>query len=138
MAQQASVQYVDDLDGSAASGPVDFSLDGKGYTIDLSDTNAPSCARYSLPSSPRPAAPAGQLIGRLPPLHAQVAQVEAATRSKRCEAGCGRTAIPSKTAAASRPNSLLPTRPAHPRWLQPIVRPPESRAKWPQGQQRRV
>ena len=40
MAQQVSVQYVDDLDGSAASGPVDFSLDGKGYTIDLSDTNA--------------------------------------------------------------------------------------------------
>jgi hypothetical protein len=25
MAQQVSVQYVDDLDGSAASGPVDFS-----------------------------------------------------------------------------------------------------------------
>ena len=40
MAQQVNVQYVDDLDGSAASGPVDFSLDGKGYTIDLSDTNA--------------------------------------------------------------------------------------------------
>jgi Lsr2 len=40
MAQQVSIQYVDDLDGSAASGPVDFSLDGKGYTIDLSDTNA--------------------------------------------------------------------------------------------------
>ena len=40
MAQQVSVQYVDDLDGSAASGPVDFSLDGKDYTIDLSDTNA--------------------------------------------------------------------------------------------------
>jgi hypothetical protein len=39
MAQQVSVQYVDDLDGSAASGPVDFSLDGKGYTIDLSDAN---------------------------------------------------------------------------------------------------
>ena len=40
MAQQVSVQYLDDIDGSAASGPVDFSLDGKGYTIDLSDTNA--------------------------------------------------------------------------------------------------
>jgi len=35
-----SVQYVDDIDGSAASGPVDFNLDGRGYTIDLSDANA--------------------------------------------------------------------------------------------------
>jgi hypothetical protein len=40
VAQQVNVKYVDDLDGSAASGPVDFSLDGKTYTIDLSDTNA--------------------------------------------------------------------------------------------------
>ena len=39
MAQQVSVRYVDDLDGSDASGPVDFSLDGKSYTIDLSDGN---------------------------------------------------------------------------------------------------
>jgi hypothetical protein len=35
-----STAYVDDLDGSEASGPVDFSLDGKDYTIDLSDSNA--------------------------------------------------------------------------------------------------
>jgi hypothetical protein len=40
MAQKVSVQYVDDVDGSAASGPVGFSLDGKSYTIDLSDANA--------------------------------------------------------------------------------------------------
>jgi hypothetical protein len=39
MAQQVSVRYVDDLDGSDASGPIDFSLDGKSYTIDLSDGN---------------------------------------------------------------------------------------------------
>jgi hypothetical protein len=40
MAKVVSTAYVDDLDGSAASGPVDFSLDGKNYTIDLSDSNA--------------------------------------------------------------------------------------------------
>jgi len=34
-----SVHYVDDIDGSADAGPVDFSLDGKKYTIDLSDAN---------------------------------------------------------------------------------------------------
>jgi hypothetical protein len=39
MAQQVSVRYLDDLDGSDTSGPVDFSLDGKSYTIDLSDGN---------------------------------------------------------------------------------------------------
>jgi hypothetical protein len=40
MAKVVSTAYVDDLDGSEASGPVDFSLDGKDYTIDLSDSNA--------------------------------------------------------------------------------------------------
>jgi hypothetical protein len=35
-----STSYVDDLDGSQASGAVDFSLDGKSYAIDLSDRNA--------------------------------------------------------------------------------------------------
>ena len=40
MAKVVSTAYVDDLDGSEASGSVDFSLDGKDYTIDLSDSNA--------------------------------------------------------------------------------------------------
>src|SRR5215213_9718399 len=40
MAKVVSTAYVDDLDGSEATGPVDFSLDGKDYTIDLSDSNA--------------------------------------------------------------------------------------------------
>jgi hypothetical protein len=40
MARQVSVRYVDDLDGSDASGPVGFSLDGNSYTIDLSEANA--------------------------------------------------------------------------------------------------
>ena len=40
MAQKVDVKYVDDLDGSAASGTVSFALDGKAYEIDLSDDNA--------------------------------------------------------------------------------------------------
>ena len=40
MVQQVNVKHVDDLDGSDASGAVDFSLDGRAYTIDLSDANA--------------------------------------------------------------------------------------------------
>jgi Lsr2 len=40
MAQQVDVRYVDDLDGSTASGTVSFGLDGRSYEIDLSDENA--------------------------------------------------------------------------------------------------
>jgi len=40
VAQQVTVQFVDDLDGSVASGTVEFALDGKDYAIDLSDANA--------------------------------------------------------------------------------------------------
>ena len=40
MAQQTTVRFVDDLDGSDASGTFDFSLDGRNYQIDLSDENA--------------------------------------------------------------------------------------------------
>lgn len=40
MAQKVDVKYVDDLDGSDASGTVSFALDGKSYEIDLSEENA--------------------------------------------------------------------------------------------------
>jgi hypothetical protein len=40
VAQQTTVTFVDDLDGSEASGTFDFALDGKQYQIDLSDENA--------------------------------------------------------------------------------------------------
>ena len=40
MAQQATVRFIDDLDGSEASGTFDFSLDGRNFQIDLSDENA--------------------------------------------------------------------------------------------------
>lgn len=40
MARKVEVTLVDDLNGSAASESVNFSLDGKNYEIDLSDANA--------------------------------------------------------------------------------------------------
>jgi hypothetical protein len=40
MAQHTTVRFIDDLDGSDASGTFDFSLEGRQYQIDLSDENA--------------------------------------------------------------------------------------------------
>ena len=40
MAQKTTVKFVDDLDGSDASGTFDFSLEGRNYQVDLSDQNA--------------------------------------------------------------------------------------------------
>ena len=40
MARQVSFVLVDDLDGSEASGALDFALDGRSYQLDLSDKNA--------------------------------------------------------------------------------------------------
>jgi nucleoid-associated protein Lsr2 len=40
MAQQVTVKFVDDLDGSDAPRTVSFGLDGRTYEIDLSDDNA--------------------------------------------------------------------------------------------------
>ena len=39
MVQQRTVRFVDDLDGSEASGTLTFGLDGRSYEIDLSDKN---------------------------------------------------------------------------------------------------
>jgi hypothetical protein len=40
VAQQVITKFTDDLDGSEASGSVEFALDGREYEIDLSDENA--------------------------------------------------------------------------------------------------
>jgi hypothetical protein len=40
MARQTTVRFVDDLDGSEATGTVEFGLEGRSYEIDLSDENA--------------------------------------------------------------------------------------------------
>ena len=39
MAQETTVRFIDDLDGSDAAGTVTFSLDNRAYEIDLSDEN---------------------------------------------------------------------------------------------------
>ena len=39
-AQQTTVRFIDDLDGSDASSTVTFALDGRSYEIDLSEDNA--------------------------------------------------------------------------------------------------
>jgi hypothetical protein len=39
MAQQTTVRFIDDLDGSDAVGTVTFSLENRAYEIDLSDDN---------------------------------------------------------------------------------------------------
>jgi len=39
MAQQTTVRFIDDLDGSEAVGTVSFSLENRTYEIDLSDEN---------------------------------------------------------------------------------------------------
>ena len=39
MAQQTTVRFIDDLDGSEAVGTVTFSLENRAYEIDLSDEN---------------------------------------------------------------------------------------------------
>jgi hypothetical protein len=40
MAQQTTVRFVDDLDGSEATGTFGFSLEGRNYQVDLSAENA--------------------------------------------------------------------------------------------------
>ena len=40
MAQQTTVRFIDDLDGSEAAGTIIFGLGGRTYEIDLSDENA--------------------------------------------------------------------------------------------------
>jgi hypothetical protein len=40
VAKQTTVTIIDDLDGSPADEQVEFAVDGKSYTIDLSSTNS--------------------------------------------------------------------------------------------------
>jgi hypothetical protein len=40
MAQETTVRFIDDLDGSEAVGTVTFALENRAYEIDLSDENA--------------------------------------------------------------------------------------------------
>ena len=58
MARKTVVEWVDDIDGSAASETVTFTIDGSRYEIDLSEKNAKKM-REGL----RPWVDAGQRIG---------------------------------------------------------------------------
>ncbi|MDM4721862.1 Lsr2 family protein [Micromonospora sp. WMMA1363] len=59
MARQTITQLIDDLDGGDADQSIEFSLDGRAYTIDLSDENA-TTLRQAL----SPFVAAGQRVGR--------------------------------------------------------------------------
>jgi len=67
MAQQTTVRFVDDLDGSEAVGTVTFALNNRAYEIDLSDENTTSCTRHWPPSSNTAARPADVRVGEAAP-----------------------------------------------------------------------
>jgi hypothetical protein len=62
VAQQVITKYTDDLDGSEASGSVEFALDGREYEIDLSDDNAAKLREALAPfvAAGRPAGGSGR------------------------------------------------------------------------------
>jgi hypothetical protein len=82
MAQQTTVRFIDDLDGSEASGTFDFSLEGRNYQIDLSDENAAKLREALSPfiDAARKAGGRGSGRGRR-----QTAPAEKPTRSNRDE-----------------------------------------------------
>jgi hypothetical protein len=82
MAQQTTVRFIDDLDGSEASGTFDFSLEGRNYQIDLSAENAAKLREALSPfiDAARKAGGRGSGRGRR-----QAASAEKPTRSNRDE-----------------------------------------------------
>ena len=92
MAQQTTVRFIDDLDGSDASSTVTFALDGRSYEIDLSEDNAAKLRDALAPfvdsarkqaGAAEHAAKAGQRRNLLP---------RTASRPTRSASGPGRTA----------------------------------------------
>ncbi len=65
MAQQTTVRFIDDLDGSDASGTFDFSIDGRQYQIDLSDENAAKLRDALAPYIGAARKPGGRRRGRV-------------------------------------------------------------------------
>ncbi|MBL8927398.1 MAG: Lsr2 family protein [Pseudonocardia sp.] len=82
MAQQTTVRFIDDLDGSDASGTFDFSLEGRTYQIDLSDENAARLRDALAPYIGVARKAAGRGRGRTP---RQTAVADKPTRSSREE-----------------------------------------------------
>ena len=95
MAQQTTVRFIDDLDGSDASGTFDFAVDGRQYQIDLSDENAAKLRDALAPyvgsarkagGRGRPRAPRQTVVADKP--------APTATRPPRSGDGHARTATP--------------------------------------------
>ena len=82
MAQQTTVRFIDDLDGSDASGTLDFSIDGRQYQIDLSDENAAKLRDALAPYIGAARKAGGRGRGRAP---RQTAVAEKSSRSNRDE-----------------------------------------------------
>ena len=82
MAQQTTVRFIDDLDGSDASGTFDFSIDGRQYQIDLSDENAAKLRDALAPYIGAARKAGGRGRGRAP---RQTAVAVKSTRSNRDE-----------------------------------------------------
>jgi len=82
MAQQTTVRFIDDLDGSDASGTFDFSIDGRQYQIDLSDENAAKLRDALAPYIGAARKAGGRGRGRAP---RQTAVAAKSTRSNRDE-----------------------------------------------------
>jgi hypothetical protein len=113
MAQQTTVRFIDDLDGSDASGTFDFSIDGRQYQIDLSDENAAKLRDALAPYIGAARKAGGRGRGRAP---RQTAVVEKSSRSNRDETAAIRewaraNGHKGTTAGASRSRSWRRTRP---------------------------
>ena len=113
MAQQTTVRFIDDLDGSDASGTFDFAIDGRQYQIDLSDENAAKLRDTLAPYVGAARKAGGRARGRVRgrPRWRRSPPAATATRRPRSANGRARTATRSATAAASPSRSWTPTRP---------------------------
>src|SRR5689334_12854822 len=113
MAQQTTVRFVDDLDGSDAAGTFDFAIDGRQYQIDLSDENATKLRDALAPyvgAARRPVAvPADARFDR--PRWRTSPRGATATRRPRSAIGRAPTVTRSATAVASPSRSWTPIRP---------------------------
>jgi hypothetical protein len=67
MAQQTTVRFIDDLDGSDASGTFDFALEGRQYQIDLSEENAAKLRNALAPFIDVARKAGGRSVGRRRP-----------------------------------------------------------------------
>jgi hypothetical protein len=84
MAQQTTVRFIDDLDGSDAVGTVTFALDNRSYEIDLSDENTDKLHEVLAPYIEH-ARKAGGRSGGRGRTRGQAAMTEAPARSSREE-----------------------------------------------------